>query len=110
MVMSAGELDGYEEESEDEAEDEPYAPSDSDSGERARAEAAGFEALHGPLRCLQIDFSAFGLDKVGLANRISDALLGAQINHLYTSTLRTANVFVSEPNFAAARAVLLELA
>ncbi|KZT58825.1 hypothetical protein CALCODRAFT_228838 [Calocera cornea HHB12733] len=104
MVMSAGELDVYEDDSDDEeTEDGEYE----DDGGALRD---GSEALRGPLRCLQIDFSAFGLDKVGLATRISDALLGAQINHLYTSTLRTANVFVTEPNFHAARAVLLEIA
>ncbi|KZO93276.1 hypothetical protein CALVIDRAFT_265484 [Calocera viscosa TUFC12733] len=102
MVMSAGELDVYEDDSDEDEEDEEY--------EDAGAPRDGSDALNGPLRCLQIDFSAFGLDKVGLATRISDALLGSQINHLYTSTLRTANVFVSEPHFHAARAVLLEIA
>ncbi|EJT97626.1 hypothetical protein DACRYDRAFT_119293 [Dacryopinax primogenitus] len=117
MVMSAGELERFEESEEGEDSLGLELGMGSDHGQEREHDLEGeelaeqgFEALHGPLRCLQIDFSAFGLDKVGLATRISDALLCAKINHLYTSTLRTANVFVSEERFERARRVLLELA
>ncbi|KAF9647844.1 hypothetical protein BDM02DRAFT_3156000 [Thelephora ganbajun] len=50
--------------------------------------------LTGPLKCLQIDLRKFGLEKHGLVNRYSQVLEENGINHMYSSTFKTANLLV----------------
>lgn len=54
------------------------------------------EADHefGILKCLQIDLARFGLEKHGLVNKFSRVLENAGINHMYSSTYKTANLLV----------------
>lgn len=47
------------------------------------------------MKCLQIDLQRFGLDKHGLINKFSRVLDFGGINHMYSSTYKTANVLVS---------------
>ncbi|KZT39658.1 hypothetical protein SISSUDRAFT_624571 [Sistotremastrum suecicum HHB10207 ss-3] len=58
----------------------------------------GKRACHTPnevgMTCLQIDLQKYGLDKHGLVNRFSQVLESNQINHMYSSTFKTANVLV----------------
>ncbi|KAG6817864.1 hypothetical protein H0H87_001696 [Tephrocybe sp. NHM501043] len=46
------------------------------------------------LTCLQIDLQRFGLDKYGLVNRFSKVLEQNRINHMYSSTFKTANLLI----------------
>ncbi|KAL7746435.1 hypothetical protein RI367_008188 [Sorochytrium milnesiophthora] len=48
------------------------------------------------LRVVQVDLSHFGLDRYGIVWSIADPLANAGINLLYLSTVRTANILVSE--------------
>ncbi|KAK7060389.1 hypothetical protein VNI00_001154 [Paramarasmius palmivorus] len=48
------------------------------------------------LKCLQIDLRKFGLDKYGLVNRFSRVLDENKINHMYSSTFKTANLLVEK--------------
>uniref|UniRef100_A0A0W0GAN8 CASTOR ACT domain-containing protein n=1 Tax=Moniliophthora roreri TaxID=221103 RepID=A0A0W0GAN8_MONRR len=88
MVICGGELDaadqiladgGQEPESMEEDDDEE---SGSDGGSM--------------LKCLQIDLRKFGLDKYGLVNRFSRVLDENKINHMYSSTFKTANLLVEK--------------
>jgi len=57
----------------------------------------GFSDLHGStLKCLQVDLRQFGLDKYGLVNQFSRALANDGINHMYSSTFKTANILVEK--------------
>lgn len=58
------------------------------------------------LRCLQIDLQRFGLDKHGLVNRFSRVLEEAGINHMYSSTFKTANVLVDRRHALRAQELL----
>ncbi|VDB90180.1 unnamed protein product [Peniophora sp. CBMAI 1063] len=66
---------------------------------------AGEEPRGGPMRCLQIDLRQFGLDKHGLVNRYSRVLENNGINHMYSSTFKTANLLVDR--YRARKAQLL---
>ncbi|KAI6047522.1 hypothetical protein EDC04DRAFT_2864577 [Pisolithus marmoratus] len=58
----------------------------------------GEEGIDGStLKCLQIDLRRFGLDKHGLVNRYSRVLEQNGINHMYSSTYKTANLLVRVP-------------
>lgn len=76
------------------------------------------------LQCLQIDLQKFGLgmsigcrvsqyfltcftDKHGLVNRFSSVLGEHHIDHLYSSTYKTANLLVSPPLFTAMQIILV---
>ncbi|KIL70260.1 hypothetical protein M378DRAFT_183814 [Amanita muscaria Koide BX008] len=48
------------------------------------------------LKCLQIDLRQFGLDKYGIVNRYSRMLAFHGINHMYSSTFKTANLLVEK--------------
>ncbi|KAK1228440.1 hypothetical protein PQX77_008503 [Marasmius sp. AFHP31] len=48
------------------------------------------------LKCLQLDLRKFGLDKHGLVNRFSRVLEENKINHMYSSTFKTANLLVDK--------------
>ncbi|KAK0499777.1 hypothetical protein EDD18DRAFT_1152526 [Armillaria luteobubalina] len=57
-------------------------------------------------KCLQIDLRRFGLDKHGLVNRFSRVLEDAGINHMYSSTIKTANLLVEKKCALRAQALL----
>ncbi|KAG6821503.1 hypothetical protein H0H93_000011 [Arthromyces matolae] len=58
------------------------------------------------LSCLQIDLQRFGLDKYGLVNRFSKVLEQNKINHMYSSTFKTANLLVDKKHARRAQALL----
>ncbi|OAX44030.1 hypothetical protein K503DRAFT_679751 [Rhizopogon vinicolor AM-OR11-026] len=91
MMICAGELDTLEQNS----------SADSDSEEEEDTPSSG-----GTLKCLQIDLRRFGLDKHGLVNRFSRVLEQNGINHMYSSTFKTANLLVSKAHANRARALL----
>ncbi|KAJ3529497.1 hypothetical protein NMY22_g8974 [Coprinellus aureogranulatus] len=51
------------------------------------------------LKCLQVDLRKFGLDKHGLVNRFSRVLEQNGINHMYSSTFKTANLLFQQQAF-----------
>ncbi|KAK2466048.1 hypothetical protein APHAL10511_001690 [Amanita phalloides] len=55
-----------------------------------------FDEHGSTLKCLQVDLRQFGLDKYGLVNRFSRALANNGINHMYSSTFKTANLLVEK--------------
>ncbi|KXN92286.1 hypothetical protein AN958_08517 [Leucoagaricus sp. SymC.cos] len=60
----------------------------------------------GELKCLQIDLRRFGLDKYGLVNKFSRVLGENGINHMYSSTFKTANLLVNKRHAMRAQALL----
>jgi len=62
--------------------------------------------LNGPLKCLQIDLRKFGLEKHGLVNRYSQVLEENGINHMYSSTFKTANLLVEKVHARRAQELL----
>ncbi|KAF8165564.1 hypothetical protein B0H34DRAFT_647475 [Crassisporium funariophilum] len=58
------------------------------------------------LKCLQIDLRRFGLDKHGLVNRFSRVLEENNINHMYSSTFKTANLLVDKRDAIRAQSLL----
>ncbi|TFK88926.1 hypothetical protein K466DRAFT_519919 [Polyporus arcularius HHB13444] len=60
----------------------------------------------GMLRCLQVDLRKFGLEKHGLVNRFSRALEENGINHMYSSTYKTANLLIDKAHAGRAQALL----
>jgi len=60
----------------------------------------------GELKCLQIDLKKFGLDKHGLVNRFSKVLGENGVNHMYSSTFKTANLLVNKRHAVRAQALL----
>jgi len=62
--------------------------------------------LTGPLKCLQIDLRKFGLEKHGLVNRFSQVLEENGINHMYSSTFKTANLLVEKAHVWRAQELL----
>ncbi|KAJ3992809.1 hypothetical protein F5050DRAFT_861307 [Lentinula boryana] len=60
----------------------------------------------GLLKCLQIDLRKFGLDKHGLVNRFSRVLEENGINHMHSSTYKTANLLVGKRHATRACALL----
>ncbi|KAJ2927893.1 hypothetical protein H1R20_g9191, partial [Candolleomyces eurysporus] len=95
MVICGGELD---------AADERLAgashPEDSDGEEDED------DRQEGSLKCLQIDLRRFGLDKHGLVNRFSRVLEENGINHMYSSTFKTANLLVDKKQALRAQSLL----
>ncbi|KAI6105910.1 hypothetical protein F5141DRAFT_1006360 [Pisolithus sp. B1] len=86
MLSCAGELEALN--------DSPSSSSGGDSEDFRECE----EGIEGStLRCLQIDLRRFGLDKHGLVNRYSRVLEQNGINHMYSSTYKTANLLVRVP-------------
>ncbi|KAG1833498.1 hypothetical protein EV424DRAFT_1618389 [Suillus variegatus] len=92
MMICAGELDAL---------DAQSSSTDSDSEDDEDTLSSG-----GALKCLQIDLRRFGLDKHGLVNRFSRVLEQNGINHMYSSTYKTANLLVSKAHANRARALL----
>ncbi|KAI5124750.1 hypothetical protein M0805_005384 [Coniferiporia weirii] len=60
----------------------------------------------GMMKCLQLDLQKFGLDKHGLVNRFSRVLEDNGINHMYSSTYKTANLLVDKVNAVRAQSLL----
>ncbi|KAI9056507.1 hypothetical protein FKP32DRAFT_1586057 [Trametes sanguinea] len=60
----------------------------------------------GTLKCLQIDLRKFGLEKHGLVNRFSRTLEENGINHMYSSTYKTANLLIDKAHANRAQALL----
>ncbi|KAG7097287.1 hypothetical protein E1B28_004652 [Marasmius oreades] len=88
MVICGGELDAADQrvaEGKDHREDEPELDDDLDHNTGSNM-----------LKCLQVDLRKFGLDKHGLVNRFSRVLEENEINHMYSSTFRTANLLVDK--------------
>ncbi|KAH6915112.1 hypothetical protein BKA70DRAFT_1368898 [Coprinopsis sp. MPI-PUGE-AT-0042] len=93
MVICGGELDAADEELDgardqpsDETENGPYGSSTQ--------------------KCLQVDLRRFGLDKHGLVNRFSQVLEQEGINHMYSSTFKTANILVDKKHAMRAQSLL----
>ncbi|KAH7930671.1 hypothetical protein BV22DRAFT_1101630 [Leucogyrophana mollusca] len=93
MVICSGELDAL---------DAQSSSTESESEE----DADDCLSQGGTLKCLQIDLRRFGLDKHGLVNRFSRVLEENGINHMYSSTFKTANLLVSKAHASRARALL----
>ncbi|KAJ7639053.1 hypothetical protein FB45DRAFT_1055244 [Roridomyces roridus] len=90
MVICAGELDA----ADDAQWDDGVADVDSD-GEDSDIEEDEDDEVDGPLLCaLQVDLRTPGLDTHGIVHRISHALAQGGVNHMYASTLRSANLLV----------------
>ncbi|KAL0580074.1 hypothetical protein V5O48_001933 [Marasmius crinis-equi] len=88
MVICGGELDAADQriaEGKDSRED--VEDSDDDLDQRPESSM---------LKCLQLDLRKFGLDKYGLVNRFSRVLEENKINHMYSSTFKTANLLVDK--------------
>ncbi|KAF8914206.1 hypothetical protein CPB84DRAFT_1840939 [Gymnopilus junonius] len=92
MVICSGELD---------AADLRLASADSSDEE----DEAGDDFSHS-LKCLQIDLRRFGLDKHGLVSRFSRVLEENGINHMYSSTFKTANLLVDRRDAVRAQSLL----
>ncbi|KAJ3930178.1 MAG: hypothetical protein NXY57DRAFT_962931 [Lentinula lateritia] len=81
--------------------DELVFPQDADT----RSGGEDFDES-GLLKCLQIDLRKFGLDKHGLVNRFSRVLEENGINHMHSSTYKTANLLVGKRHATRACALL----
>ncbi|THH12357.1 hypothetical protein EW145_g70 [Phellinidium pouzarii] len=64
------------------------------------------DSAPGTLKCLQTDLQKFGLNKHGLVNRFSRVLEDNGINHMYSSTYKTANLLVDKANAIRAQSLL----
>ncbi|KIK67786.1 hypothetical protein GYMLUDRAFT_68809 [Collybiopsis luxurians FD-317 M1] len=105
MVVCGGELDAADERlARQEAGEEDEDQSGRDAA--SSAEEAELDAASGLMKCLQIDLRKFGLDKHGLVNRFSRVLEENGINHMHSSTYKTANLLVGKRHAARAQAIL----
>jgi len=97
MVICSGELD---------AADDRQGNAASTPAAAAAETLDEYDEDDGTLKCLQIDLRRFGLDKHGLVNRFSRVLEENMINHMYSSTFKTANLLVHRRHAARAQALL----
>jgi hypothetical protein len=74
-------------------------PEDSDNEDEGDSDVSMF-------KCLQLDLRKFGLDKHGLVNRFSRVLEQNGINHMYSSTFKTANLLVDKKQALRAQSLL----
>ncbi|TBU33155.1 hypothetical protein BD309DRAFT_1022439 [Dichomitus squalens] len=102
MVMCSQELDVLDSRN---ASPERWAEEDEGAAEDEDADSALPEP-EGMLKCLQIDLRKFGLEKHGLVNRFSRTLEENGINHMYSSTYKTANLLVDKAHANRAQALL----
>ncbi|KAF7789354.1 hypothetical protein EIP86_000298 [Pleurotus ostreatoroseus] len=102
MVLCSGELDVLDSRAGSPVRDED-AGEEVEGHEESEDEAEG---EMGTLKCLQIDLRKFGLDKHGLVNRYSRTLEENGINHMYSSTYKTANLLVDKRQARRAQALL----
>ncbi|PPQ77674.1 hypothetical protein CVT25_011109 [Psilocybe cyanescens] len=96
MVICSGELDAADlrmEEGTDSSDEE-------DEGDDTSPRSSN------SFKCLQIDLRRFGLDKHGLVNRFSRVLEESGINHMYSSTFKTANLLVDKRDALCAQSLL----
>ncbi|KAF5393134.1 hypothetical protein D9757_001302 [Collybiopsis confluens] len=70
------------------------------------ADEAALDTGSGLMKCLQIDLRKFGLDKHGLVNHFSRVLEENGIDHMHSSTYKTANLLVGKRQAARAHALL----
>jgi len=75
-------------------------------GDKEPEEGSEPTQLSGTMKCLQIDLRNFGLDKHGLVNRYSQVLQENGINHMYSSTFKTANLLVDKTHARRAQELL----
>ncbi|KAJ7068550.1 hypothetical protein C8F01DRAFT_1118523 [Mycena amicta] len=102
MVICGGELDAADREMEEMAQCSPTATSFSsvpsspvvDKTEYDSSDDEDEDDGHPLLTALQIDLRSAGLDTHGLVHRFSRALARGGVNHMYSSTLRSANILV----------------
>ncbi|KAJ7721183.1 hypothetical protein DFH07DRAFT_858084 [Mycena maculata] len=100
MVICAGELDAADVAADssfdaDSDADELSSPCDVDYDSDEEYESDKEDEMDGPLLwALQVDLRGAGLDTYGLVHRFSRALAKGGINHMYASTLRSANLLV----------------
>ncbi|KAF9077004.1 hypothetical protein BDP27DRAFT_1379868 [Rhodocollybia butyracea] len=110
MVVCGGELDAADEQIARQEEEEfcSDGPDDDSLGRDAETsrERPDLDGESGLLKCLQIDLRNFGLDKHGLVNRFSRVLEENGINHMQSSTYKTANLLVSKRHASRAQALL----
>ncbi|RPD66980.1 hypothetical protein L226DRAFT_542195 [Lentinus tigrinus ALCF2SS1-7] len=102
MVMCSQELDVLDSRN---ASPERWAEEDEGAVEDEDAEG-DLPEPEGMLKCLQIDLRKFGLEKHGLVNRFSRALEESGINHMYSSTYKTANLLIDKAHASRAQALL----
>ncbi|KAI0720306.1 hypothetical protein C8T65DRAFT_567833 [Cerioporus squamosus] len=102
MVMCSQELDVLDSRN---ASPERWAEEDEGAVEDEDAEG-DLPEPEGMLRCLQVDLRKFGLEKHGLVNRFSRALEENGINHMYSSTYKTANLLIDKAHASRAQALL----
>ncbi|KAJ7781004.1 hypothetical protein B0H16DRAFT_604226 [Mycena metata] len=114
MVICGGELDAADREAE-EASASSHSPTSSsslsvpsspiidnddggsadyDSGDESDEDDDTDPDSHPLLSALQVDLRGAGLDTYGLVHRFSRALAQGDVNHMYASTLRSANLLV----------------
>ncbi|KAF9006601.1 hypothetical protein BDQ17DRAFT_1352034 [Cyathus striatus] len=94
MVICSGELDAADERVKDFDSSDDYDDNDDAT------------INNSTLKCLQIDLRRFGLDKHGLVNRFSRVLEENGINHMYSSTFKTANLLVDKRHAVRAQSLL----
>ncbi|KAG6827092.1 hypothetical protein H0H92_013224 [Tricholoma furcatifolium] len=98
MIICSGELDAADKRLSDPHHFDNLLSLDDDPDEACSEESI--------LTCLQIDLRSFGLDKHGLVNRFSKVLEQNKINHMYSSTFKTANLLVDKQHARRAQALL----
>ncbi|KAI1796201.1 hypothetical protein LXA43DRAFT_880461 [Ganoderma leucocontextum] len=102
MVMCSQELDVL-----DSRNASPERWAEEDEGTIEDKDADGeLPEPEGMLKCLQIDLRKFGLEKHGLVNRFSKTLEENGINHIYSSTYKTANLLIDKAHADRAQALL----
>jgi len=94
MVISSGELEA--------AESQLEGGNSSEESDELDNSFSGSDSL----KCLQIDLRQFGLDKHGLVTRFSRVLEENDINHMYSSTFKTANILVDKKDAIRAQSLL----
>ncbi|KAJ8469213.1 hypothetical protein ONZ51_g9142 [Trametes cubensis] len=103
MVMCSQELDVLDSRN---ASPERWAQEEEESLEEDEDASGALPEPHGMLKCLQIDLRKFGLEKHGLVNRFSRTLEENGINHMYSSTYKTANLLIDKAHANRAQALL----
>ncbi|KAJ6628945.1 hypothetical protein B0H10DRAFT_2160830 [Mycena sp. CBHHK59/15] len=84
----------------------PSSPSSSATPTSSSPPPEDDDDAPGLLTCLQVDLRRFGLDKHGLVHTFSRVLGAAGVNHMYSSTFRSANLLVGKRHAARAGVLL----
>ncbi|KAI0375826.1 hypothetical protein BV20DRAFT_18780 [Pilatotrama ljubarskyi] len=103
MVMCSQELDVLDSRN---ASPERWAEQDASALDDDEGTDGALPEPQGMLKCLQIDLRKFGLEKHGLVNRFSRTLEENGINHMYSSTYKTANLLIDKAHASRAQALL----